>query len=196
MTRLTCRKGRSLDSVWLDRNCFSEAAYHEERVVDSQAQPQHRGQILNQNGQVPTQRQESCNRQSGRDGKLANGYWNQGRHQASESHQQKYEGGWNHKGFGVVYVVGAGLPNVEIKWRLPCQFELHRRIAAPQLVLQRARQLVKLRDERLHGTVGRGESHQNKGSSSLAQENRIAKIKMGNHSGHAGFLPQSLFNDC
>ena len=36
-------------------NGFPEAADHEERVVDSQAQPQHGGQILNQNGQVPTQ---------------------------------------------------------------------------------------------------------------------------------------------
>src|SRR5271166_6668461 len=142
------------------------------------------------------QGQETCNRQSGRDGKLTNGYWNQGRHQASESHQQKCECVRNHETFGVLYVVGASFPNVEIKWRLSRQFELHRRITAPQLVLKRVRQLVKLRDERLHGTLGGGESHQDKSSSSLAQEDRIAKIKMGNDSGHAGFHSQSLVNCC
>src|SRR5208337_4426972 len=142
------------------------------------------------------QGQESCNRQSGRDGKLTNGYWNQGRHQASESHQQKCERGRNHEAFAVSYVVGASFPNVEIKWRLSRQFELHRRITTPQLVLKRVHPLVKLRDERLHGTLGRGESHQNKSSSSPPQENRISKIKMGNNSGHAGFLSQSLFNCC
>src|SRR5271169_5825897 len=140
------------------------------------------------------QGQESCNRQSGRDGKLTNGHWNQGRHQASESHQQKCECGRNHETFGVVYVVGASFPNVEIKWRLSRQFELHPWITALQLVLKRVRQLVKLRDERLHGTLGRGESHQNKSSSALAQKNRIAKIKMGNDSGHAGFLSQRFLN--
>ena len=138
--------------------------------------------------------QESRNRQSGRDGKLANGYWNQGRHQASESHQQQRERRGNHETFGVLHVVGAGFPNVEIKRRLARQFELHRRITAPQLVLKRVRPLVKLRDERFDGTLGRRESHQNKRSSSLAQENRIAKIEMGNDSGHAGLVSQSLYN--
>src|SRR5271165_2129249 len=142
------------------------------------------------------QGQETCNRQSGRDGKLTNGYWNQGRHQASESHQQKCECGRNHETFGVLYVVGASFPNVEIKWRLSRQFEIHRRITAPQLVLKRVHSFVKLRDERLHGTLGRGESDQNKSSSSPPQKNRIAKIKTGNDSGHAGLLSQSLFNCC
>ncbi len=145
---------------------------------------------------MPAQGHESCNRHGRGDGKLANGYRNQGRHQASESHQQKCERGRNHESFGVSYVVGASFPNVEIKWRLARQFELHRRITAPQLVLKRVRQLVKLGDERLDWTLGRGESHQNKSSSSLAQENRIAKIKIGNDSGHAGFLFQSLLNRC
>src|SRR5208337_2924373 len=110
--------------------------------------------------------QESCDGQSGRDGKLTNGHWNQGGHQASESHQQKCECGRNRETFGASYVVGASFPNVEIKWRLSRQFELHRRITAPQLVLKRVRPLVKLRDERLHGALRRGESNQNKSSSS------------------------------
>ena len=94
---------------------FPEAADHEERVVDSQAQPQHGGQILNQNGQVPVPAQESCNRHSGRDGELPDGQWNQGRHEASESQKQKREGCGNHQIFAVPDVIGAGFPNVEIQ---------------------------------------------------------------------------------
>jgi hypothetical protein len=131
---------------------------------------------------VPTQGQESCNRQSARDGKLANGHRNQGRHQASESHQQKYKRARNDETLSVLHIDGAGFPNIEIERRLARQFELYRRIAPPQLVLKRVLQPVKLGDERLHGTVGRGESHQNKSSSSLAQEDRIAKIETGNNS--------------
>ena len=96
----------------------------------------------------------------------------------------------------MLHVVCASFPNVEIKRRLSRQFELYPRIAAPQSVLKRVLQLVKLRDQRLHGPLGRGEAHQNKSSSSLAQENRIAKIKMGNNSGHSGFRSQLLFNCC
>jgi hypothetical protein len=54
MTCLTCRDDRGFESVVPGGNRFPEAADHEERVVDSQAQPKHRGQILNQNGQVPS----------------------------------------------------------------------------------------------------------------------------------------------
>ncbi len=142
------------------------------------------------------QGQESCNRHSGRDGKLADGQRNQGRHQASESHQQKCECRGNHETFAVLHIIGAGFPNVEIERRLARQFELHRRITAPQLILKRIRPLVKLGDQRLDRTLGRRESHQNKGSSALAQENRIAQIETGNDSGYAGFLLQSLHNCC
>ena len=141
-------------------------------------------------------RQESGNRQSGRDGKLADRQWNQGGDQASESHQQKCECRGNHQTFAVLHVVGAGFPNVEIQWNLARQFELHRRITAPQLIFKRVRQLVKLRNKRLHGTLGRRESHENKRSPSLAQENRIAQIEIGHHSGYAGFLLQSRHDGC
>ncbi len=160
-------------------NRFPEAADHEERVVDSQTQAKHGGQILNQNGQVPALGQESRNRQSGRDGKLANRQWNQGGDQASKSHQQKCEGRWDHQTFAASHVVGARFPNVEIQWNLACEFELHRRITAPQLIFKRACQLVKLRNKRLHGTVGRRESHENKRSASPAQKDRIAQLEIG-----------------
>src|SRR5260370_34912874 len=101
------------------------------------------------------QGQESCDRQSSSDGKLANGQRNQGRHQASESYQQKCECRRNHETFGVSYVSGASFPNVEIKWRLARQFELHRRITSPQLILKRGRPLVKPGDNRVNGTVRR-----------------------------------------
>jgi hypothetical protein len=38
--------------------------------------------------------------------------------------------------FAVLHVVGARLPNVEIQRNLARQFELHRRITAPQLILR------------------------------------------------------------
>src|SRR5258708_35992665 len=114
------------------------------------------------------QSEESRHRQSARDGKLTDRYWNQGRHQTSESHQQKCECARNHETFGVLYVIGASFPNVEIKGCFSRQFELHPRRTAPQLVLKRALQLVKRRDERLHGTLAVSESHQNKSSSSSA----------------------------
>src|ERR1035438_4049459 len=118
MTCLACRDGRGFGSIWLGSNRLAETADHKERVIDSQAEPQHRRQILNQNGQVPTQGQKSCNRKRGRDGQLTNGYWNQGRHQTSESQQQKCERDRNRESFGVLYIVGARFPNVEIKWGL------------------------------------------------------------------------------
>ena len=111
--------------------------------------------------------------------------------QASKSHQQKCEGRGDHQAFAALHVVGARFPNVEIQWNLACQFELHRRITAPQLIFKRACQLVKLRNKRLHGTVGRRESHENKRSPSPAQKNRIAQVEIGHHSGNAGLLSQS-----
>ena len=145
---------------------------------------------------MPTPSQEPCNRQSAGDGKLTNGYWNQGRNQASESQQQKRQCARNHETLGVLHVVGASFSNVEVKWRLSRQFELHPWIAAPELVLKRALQLMKFRDERLYGPLARGESYQDKSSPSLAQENLIVKIKTGNNSGYARFLLQPLFNRC
>ena len=131
-------------------NCFPEAADHEKRVVDSQAQAKHGGQILNQNGQVPALGQESRNRQSGRDGKLADRQWNQGGDQAAKGHQQKSKSRGDHQAFAAPHVIGARFPNVEIQRNLAGEFELHRRITAPQLIFKRACQLVKLRNERLH----------------------------------------------
>ena len=108
---------------------------------------------------MPTQGQESCNRQSGSDGKLANGQWNQGRHNASESQQEKRECRRNHQTFAVPYISGAGFPNVEVEWRLARQFDLHRRITAPQLILKSVRPRVKHGDDQLDGAFSGGESH-------------------------------------
>ena len=122
------------------------------------------------------------NRQSGRNGKLANRQRNQGGDQASERHQQKREGRGDHQAFAAMHVVGARFPNIEIQWNLAGEFELHRRITAPQLIFKRARQLVKLRNKRLDWTVGRRESHENKRSASPAQKNRIAQFEIGHDS--------------
>ena len=108
---------------------------------------------------MPTQGQEPCNRECGRDGKLANGQWNQGRHQASESQQEKRECCRNHQTFAVPHIIGASFPNVEIERYLTCQFELHLWIAAPQLILKSVRSRVKLGDDQLDGAFGGGESH-------------------------------------
>ena len=81
--------------------------------------------------------QESGNRQSGRDGKLADGQWNKGCDQASEGHQQESEGRGNDQTFAAVHVVGAGFANIEIQRNLACELELHGRITAPQLILKR-----------------------------------------------------------
>ena len=89
------------------------------------------------------------NRQSGRDGELADGQWNQGGDQASEGHQQKCEGRGNHQTFAAVHIVGAGFADVEIQWNLARQFELYGWIAAPQLIFKRGCNLVKLGNERL-----------------------------------------------
>ena len=61
---------------------------------------------------------------------------------------------------------------------------------ASQLIFKRACQLVKLRNKRLHGTVGRRESHENKRSPSPAQEDRIAQLEIGHHSRNAGLLSE------
>src|SRR5271168_4343137 len=103
---------------------------------------------------MPALRQKSSDRQSCRDGKLTNGQWNQGSDQASESHQQKCEGRGNHQTFAALHIIGARLPNVEVQWNLARQFELHGRITAPQLIFKRACKRVKLRNKRLHWTLG------------------------------------------
>src|SRR5579863_7701 len=103
---------------------------------------------------MPTQRQESSKRQGGGGSKLTDGQRNQGGDQASESHQQKREGRGNHQTFATSHVIGARFPNVEVEWNLARQFELRGRITAPQLILKRGCPLVKLRNERLHWTLG------------------------------------------
>src|ERR1700733_6708660 len=100
--------------------------------------------------------QKSRKRERGRDGKLTNGYWNQGSHKASESQQQKRERDRNRESFSVLYVVGPRFPNVEIEGRLSGHFKFPRRITAPQFVFKRIIPLVKLRNEPLHGPLGRG----------------------------------------
>ena len=93
-------------------------------------------------------------------------------------------------------VIGAGLPNVEIKRRLAGQFELHRRITLPQLILKRVYPLVKFGDQRLDGTIGGRESDENKCSARPAEENRIAQIETGDDSRNARLLSQCLHNGC
>ena len=148
------------------------------------------------NGQMPVPRQKYRDRHGGGDGKLADSYWNHCRRQASEGHQQKYERCRNREVFGVLHIVCAGFPNVEIEWRRARHFELHRRISALQLILKSFGALTKLRHKRFHRAGHGREAHHNKSSSALAEENRIAKIEMGNHSGNIGLLSQSIDNGC
>ena len=140
--------------------------------------------------------QQPGNRQGGRDGKLANGQRNQGGDQASEGQQQKCEGRGNHQTLGAPHIIGARFPNVKIQRKLARQFELYVGITAPQFIRKSAGSLVKLGNERLHWTVGRREAHQNKRPASLAEENRIAQLEMGNDSGDAGFFSQSRHDGC
>ena len=114
--------------------------------------------------------------------KLANRQRNHGGDQASKRHQQKHEGCGDHQAFAAMYVGGARFPNIEIQWNLACEFELYRRITAPQLIFKRACQLVNLRNKRLDWTVGRSEPYENKRSAFPAQKNRIAQLEIGHHS--------------
>ncbi len=94
------------------------------------------------------------NRQSGCDGKLANGQRNYGSDQASEGHQQKCEGGGDDETFGALDIVGAGLADVEVEGNLACELELRGWITGTQLILKGVGELVELGDERFNGSVG------------------------------------------
>ena len=95
-----------------------------------------------------------------------------------KAHQQKGKGGGNHQALSVTHVVGAGFADVEVERKFPCQFEFHGGVAGSQLAGERVGAIVKLGNERLHGTIGGGKAHQDECSTALAEEDRIAEIEI------------------
>ena len=126
---------------------------------------------------MQTQSQEACDRQSGRDGELANGHRNQGRDQASESHQQKCERRRNHETFGV--------SARRRRWLSECRNSAESRPSVrasrpdngPATDLEDDSPAREAWERATPRALGRRESHQNKRPAAFAQENRIAQIQ-------------------
>jgi len=84
---------------------------------------------------------------------------NQGRHQASESQQEKRECCRNHQTFAVPHIIGASFPNVEIERYLTCQFELHLCDSGPAIDLEERSLAREAWGRSTRRAFGGGESH-------------------------------------
>jgi len=169
---------------------LSETADHEERVVDAEAEAKHGGQILHEDGKMPTLGEKAGNGQSGSDGNLTYSQRNQSGDQASEGEQKEHKGRGNDHAFATANIRGAGFANVEIEWDLAGEFEGDGRILGAQLVFERVGTVVKFWNEGFDGAIVGGEPDENERSATFAEEDGVAHVDVGDNAGDAGLVPE------
>ena len=105
-------------------NGLAETADHEQRVVDAEAQAEHGGEVLHQDGKMQALGEDAGDCESGGDGKLPDGQRNQGGDDASEGEQQEGEGCGNNEAFTTADVIGAGFADVKVEGVSPVSSSL------------------------------------------------------------------------